>query len=229
MTLTEVLKYGPMDINKSDEGLQKHSRASWYKRLFARAMANSNGRYDQMVRSRKQVLLGGLHGRILEIGPGTGPNLAYYPAGVDWLGVEPNPAMFSYLQHEADRLSMKVELRESASEFLPAGDESVDAVVSTLVLCSVRDPAQTLREVLRVLRPGGKFVFLEHVAAPRATRLRSTQSLIRPIWQVFGDGCHVDRETWVTIEQAGFRDVHIEHFSLPMPIAGPQIAGFAIK
>ena len=201
----------------------------WYKRLFAALMDKSSAQYDAMVSNKKRALLGQLHGNVLEIGPGTGPNLAYYPRDIHWIGVEPNPAMLPYLGREAARLNMRLDIREGVGEELPAANESVDAVVSTLVLCSVRDQAQTLREVLRVLKPGGRFVFVEHVAAPRDTGLRRLQGLVRPVWQVASDGCHPDRETWLAIEQAGFEHVRLEHFRLDAGLAAPHIAGVAIK
>jgi ubiquinone/menaquinone biosynthesis C-methylase UbiE len=203
--------------------------AGWYKRLFARMMANSGREYDSIVAERKRRLFSGLRGSILEIGPGSGPNLAYYSPDIHWLGVETNPAMLPYLQQEARRLGMAIELRDGGPEILPAGSASMDAVVSTHVLCSVPNQTKTLQEILRVLKPGGKFAFIEHVAAPRGTSLRRVQNLVRPVWQLLGDGCHLDRETFLAIEQAGFSQVQMEHFRVEVPIVSPHIAGFAIK
>ncbi|HEX7596929.1 MAG TPA: class I SAM-dependent methyltransferase [Polyangia bacterium] len=205
------------------------SPANWYKRLFAYMIANSGRQYDSIAAERKRRLFGGLRGTILEIGPGAGPNLAFYAPDIRWVGVETNPAMLPYLQQEARRLGRPIELRDGGPEILPAESASVDAVVSTLVLCSVPNLTKTLQEIMRVLKPGGKFAFIEHVAAPRGTSLRRAQTLIRPLWQALGDGCHVDRETWVAIEQAGFSQVQLEHFRLDVPIVSPQIAGVAIK
>lgn len=137
--------------------------------------------------------------------------------------------LFRTIAHEAGRLGLAVDLRLGTAERLEAEDNSVDAVVSTLVLCTVPDVAATLQEVLRVLKPGGRFLFMEHVAAPRGTRLRRVQQWIRPLWKVIGDGCHPDRETWTIIETAGFDSVKIEHFQAPFPIFGPHIMGEAIK
>src|SRR5439155_26769491 len=133
---------------------------------------------------RKRALLGTLHGTVLEIGPGTGANLPYYPPDIQWVGVEPNPYMHPYLQKEAGRRGLRADLRTGVAERLPLPDESVDAVVSTLALCSVADLPQVLREVRRVLRPGGRFIFIEHVASPPGTRLRRLQNLVRPVWQL---------------------------------------------
>ena len=203
-------------------------RANWYKRLFAAMMAKET-EHEALVADRKRALLSDLHGNVLEIGPGTGPNLAYYPRDIHWLGIEPNPAMYPYIEREAKRRGLKVELRDGYAEKLDAADNSMDAVVSTLVFCSVRDPQKALQEVLRVLKPGGRFVFIEHVAAPRDTGSRRFQSFIQPVWSLFGDGCHPDRETWTTIENAGFSQVKVDHFRLPVPIAGPHISGFEVK
>ena len=217
--MTNEMKISPAPMQR---------RGSWYQRLFASFMAD-NSEYEHMVAARKKALLAGLHGNILEIGPGTGPNLAYYPSDVRWLGIEPNPAMYPYLQREAKRLGMTFELRDGHAEQLDAADNSMDAVVGTLVFCSVHDQQKALQEVLRVLKPGGRYVFIEHVAAPRGTGQRRIQNLTSPLYQLTGDGCHPNRETWTAIENAGFDRVQLEHFRLDVPIVGTQIAGFAIK
>src|SRR3712207_6005618 len=115
-------------------------RASWYQRLFASALAAEQQTRHADYDARKRALLGELRGDVLELGPGTGPNLAYYSRDVRWLGFEPNPAMFPYLQQEAQRLGMTIQLREGRAEQIEAADASFDAVVGTLVLCSVSDP-----------------------------------------------------------------------------------------
>lgn len=215
----------PTDPNAAPSTNQ---RPAWNKRLFAAMMA-SESKQTSDYEDRKRALLGDLHGQVLEIGPGTGPNLAYYAPDVTWLGIEPNPAMFPYLQREAQKLGRTIQLRQSQAERLDATDNSMDAVVCTLVLCSVRDPGQTLQEVLRVLKPGGRFIFIEHVAAAPNTGLRRWQAFVRPIWQRVADGCQPDRETWVAIQQAGFAQVQLEHFKIKAPFVGPHIAGFAVK
>lgn len=202
-------------------------RNGWYQRVFAWCMARTG--QSELVADRKRALLSNLQGNVLEIGPGTGPNLAYYAPGIRWIGIEPNPHMHSYLRAEAARLGLAVDLRTGTAERLAAADAGVDAVVSTLVLCSVADLPGTLREIRRVLRPGGQFVFIEHVAARRGTGLRRRQSLIRPLWRVIGDGCHPDREIGAAIAQAGFAQVDYQDFTIPVPIVGPHIAGRAVK
>lgn len=213
----------------SQSPLTPQSRPNWYQRLFAHMLASESKTSKQYYDAHKRALLGDLHGDVLEIGPGTGPNLGYYPRDVRWIGIEPNPAMFPHLQQEAQRLGMNVQLHEGKSERLEADDNSVDAVVSTLVLCSVPDPQRTLQEIRRVLKVGGRFVFIEHVAAPHDSRSYRIQRLVKPLWKPFSDGCNPDRDTGATIEGAGFSRVHIDPFRLDIPIVAPHIAGYAIK
>ena len=144
-----------------------------------------------------------------------------------WIGVEPNPFFHDRLRARGDRLGIDVDVRAATAEALPVADHSVDAVISSLVLCSVRDPAAALREVRRVLRPGGRFVFVEHVAAPHGTGLHVAQRALSPVWRALSDGCHPDRDTGRLIEAAGFAAVDLRRFRLPVPIMGPHIAGVA--
>jgi len=202
----------------------------WYKRLFAWLMAHGTAKYEAQMADQKQALFADLHGNVLEIGPGTGPNLSYYPSDLHWIGIEPNPFMHPYLRREAERLGLDIDLSRGTAERLDVEDNSIDAVVSTLVLCSVDSLAATLQEVLRVLKPGGRFFFLEHVAAPEGTGLRRVQHWVRPLWKTLADGCHPDRETWVALENAGFERVDYQHFRADVPaIVSPQIIGVATK
>ncbi len=194
-------------------------------------LANGSGKYEKAITKRKQFLFSDLHGDVLEIGPGTGINLPYYPANIHWIGVEPNPFTHPHLRKTARKLRLNIDLRNGTAERLEVEDNSMDAVVSTLVLCSVKNLSTTLQEILRVLKPGGRFLFIEHVAAPRGTWLRQFQQGVRPVWKVLGDGCHPDRETWVALERAGFEQVKYQHFSgpIPIPVVKPHIIGVASK
>jgi ubiquinone/menaquinone biosynthesis C-methylase UbiE len=199
---------------------------------WAQAMvqARFNSRYELKVAGRKQALFAGLNGDVLEIGPGTGVNLVYLPVGVRWIGIEPNAYMHGYLRELGAKLGLSLDIRVGTAEQLPLPDDSMDAVVSTHVLCSVADPARVLQEVRRVLKPGGRFVFLEHVAAESGTCLRRWQRLARPVAALLGDGCHPDRETWRDIEQAGFALIQFEHFGIASSILSkPHVAGVAMK
>ena len=204
-------------------------KSGWYKRFFAWMLAKHADAYEQQVAGRKRVIFATLEGAVVEIGPGTGSNFRYYPPDIRWIGIEPNVYMRPYLEREAAKYGIPVDFRSGIAEQLGVPDQSADAVVSTLVLCSVRDQEAVLQEVLRALKPGGRFVFVEHVAAPRGTRQRLVQRLIRPVWQLVGDGCHPDRETWSAIERAGFSEVQYERFRVPWPVVGPHIIGVARK
>jgi ubiquinone/menaquinone biosynthesis C-methylase UbiE len=210
---------------------QLSSSPNWYKRFFAWTLANHQAEYEKAIAAQKQTLFGNLHGNILEIGPGTGVNLPYYAKEVHWIGIEPNPFMHSYLREAADKLGLNVDLRLGTAEQLEAEDNSIDAVVTTLVLCSVPNLIETLQEILRVLKPGGHFAFIEHVAAPQGTLLRQVQQGVQPLWKIIGDGCCPARETWVAVENAGFAHLDYQHFSgpVPIPIVKPHIMGVAIK
>jgi len=192
-------------------------------------LARFKGSYERLIADPKRALLSDLSGDILEIGPGAGPNLAYYSPNVHWTGIEPNPFMHPYLRREAERLGRRIEIRDGTAERVPAEDSSVDAVVSTLVLCSVGDVPKALQEILRVLRPGGRFVFIEHIAAPPGTWLRRLQRCIRPVSKALADGCCPDRETRAAIDRAGFERVDCQYFRIPIPIVAPHIAGVAAK
>lgn len=192
-------------------------------------LARGNAKYERAVAARKRSLLGDLSGRVVEIGPGAGVNLSHYPPSVRWIGIEPNPYLHPYLRNEAEKRGLQVDIRTGSVEQLDVEDSSVDAVVSTLVLCSVEDVAGAMSEISRVLKPGGRFVFIEHVAAPRGTWLRRVQRWLRPFSRTLADGCHPDRETWAAILGAGFAEVNLEHFRAPMLVASPHIAGVATK
>ncbi|HKW62073.1 MAG TPA: class I SAM-dependent methyltransferase [Candidatus Acidoferrum sp.] len=207
------------------------SHRGWRARVFAFLLPKVNAKYERLMAARKRSLLGDLRGKVLEIGPGAGVNLSHYDPGVQWIGIEPNPFMQAYLRKEAKRCGLQVDLRTGNAERLDAPDQSVDAVVCTLVLCSVCDPKEVLKEVRRVLKPGARFVFIEHVAAPRGTWLRSLQNWFRPFLVHFAVGCHPNRETWTAIESAGFSKITLHHFRAPtlLPILSPHVAGVAIR
>jgi len=205
-------------------------RSGLQQQIFAWMLARFNTRYEGFAAEYKRKLLSELKGTVVEIGPGTGANLKYLDRErVRWIGIEPNTFMDAYLHDEAQRLGIGIEIRTGTADPLPLENNSADAVISTLVLCCVPSQQQTLREVLRVLRPGGKLVFIEHVAAEPGTRLRRIQNFIVPFWRRLGDGCEPNRETWRAIEQAGFERVEYERITAPIIIVGPQIVGTATK
>ncbi len=178
---------------------------------------------------RKVALLSGLTGTVMDLGSGTGPNLRYLRPDVTLVGLEPNPFMHRYFSQEAEATGRPAVQVQGLAQDLPFPDGSIDAVVASLVLCSVPDVDQTLAEVFRVLKPGGSFVFVEHVAAPEGSWLRRFQKGLRPLWGKIGDGCQLDRPTGDHLLRAGFFEVNIERFSAPVPLVSPHIAGTAIK
>ena len=200
-----------------------------HQRLFAWFMDRAGERYEELVRERKRRLLDGLTGTIVEIGPGTGPNLRHLDPEVRWIGFEPNPWMDAYLEEEARGRRPAVHLVRGRAEALSLADASADAVLSTLVLCSVEPLEEALQEIHRVLKPGGRFVFIEHVGAPPGSWLRRIQRWIRPAWRRVGDGCRPDRDTGDRIREAGFGRLEMESFRLPLPVVGPHVAGTAWK
>ncbi|HXH56037.1 class I SAM-dependent methyltransferase [Iamia sp.] len=178
-------------------------------------------------------LLAELAGTVVEIGAGTGANLAHYPAAVERLILtEPEPGMLAQLRPRLDQVRSEIEVtaqRASASS-LPLGDDEADAVVTTLVLCSVPDPGAVLTEVRRVLRPGGRLVFLEHVAAEgRPDRLR-WQRRLDHVWPHIAGGCRLTRDTRVAIEDAGFTVEALARESARKapPFIRPMIRGHAL-
>ena len=200
-------------------------RDKWFAWLLQRVSAY----HDSLLGERRRRLLGGLQGTVVEIGPGTGANLRFYPRGVRWIGFEPNLYMHPMIEREARSLNMAIELRNAGAEALGVESGSVDAVVSTLVLCSVANPTVCLREVLRVLRLGGKFVFIEHVAASPGTLLCRVQRAVTPLWGCIFGGCDPARTTAEDLRAAGFREVRFEEFRIPLGPAAPHIAGVAVR
>ncbi|MEV4313214.1 class I SAM-dependent methyltransferase [Actinocrispum sp. NPDC049592] len=142
------------------------------------------------MRQRREKLLAAAHGRVVEIGAGTGLNLPHYPAGLTGLTMtEPVPAMFRRLSARAGDKALP-----ALADALPMPDASVDTVVSTLVLCTVPEVEPVLDEIRRVLKPGGRLLFCEHVLA-RDRRLARRQRRLAGLWAGFAQGCRCDRDT----------------------------------
>jgi SAM-dependent methyltransferase len=214
---------------------------NWHQRLFAWGMAQATQADERSIRLKgcpshasfadlKQSLLGDLRGTVVEIGPGAGANLGYYPADIHWIGIEPNLHMHPYIQREARRWGLRnAEIRSAPAETIDLAEGSIDAVVSTYVLCSVGDLDGALQRIRRILKPGGRFVFLEHVAAQEGTCTRAAQDGLTPVWSAVFDGCHPNRETSTSLDRAGFSSVEMESFRLSVPVVSPHIAGVATR
>jgi ubiquinone/menaquinone biosynthesis C-methylase UbiE len=203
-------------------------RARFFAWLLAHGSDMEERHYD-LVRQRIVGGLGGPGKTVVELGPGAGPNAAHLARGTRWVCIEPNPHFHPHLRRAAAERGLDIEIQGEAAEALPLPDASADAVVCTLVLCSVDDVMGVLREALRVLEPGGLFAFIEHVGAPPGSALRWWQKTLQPAWGLLADGCHPARDTEAAIRAAGFERVETEPFDLPMGLARPHIAGFAWK
>lgn len=178
---------------------------------------------------RRRRLLAHVSGNVLEVGAGTGLNLPFYPRDLDRLVVaEPNRHMLKRLRRRLSSLQLAANAIEAPAEALPFDDSSFDAVVSTLVLCTVEDPTRGLEEIRRVLRPGGSLLFIEHVRADDA-RLARWQDRLHRAWRAFADGCNCNRPTLNHLHDAGFA-VSLEETAswrrMP-PIVRPLIRGRA--
>jgi SAM-dependent methyltransferase len=189
------------------------------------------GFMDRVYGGRKRAIFGGLPARVVEIGPGPGANLRYYAPGTTVIAVEPNPRMHPALRENAARYGLKLEIRGVGGERMDIATASVAAVVGTLVLCTVENPRQVVSEIYRILKPGGRYLFLEHVAAPPESGLRRLQGVLQPFWKWLFEGCHLNRDTHRVLGEAGFRRVEMDCFMLSsavMPFT-PHIFGMAVK
>jgi ubiquinone/menaquinone biosynthesis C-methylase UbiE len=202
---------------------------SLYGRLFARFYDRALAQTEAAgLADRRAALLAQARGRVLELGAGTGLNLAHYPAGLDELVLtEPEEPMLRLLRERAGGVATVV---AAPAERLPFDDAGFDTVVTTLTLCTVADLPAALAEVRRVLAPGGRLLFLEHVRSdePRVAR---RQDLVAPLWRRLGHGCHCNRATLQAIEAASLELRDVEHGRMPRApqIVEPLIAGVAVR
>ncbi len=179
--------------------------------------------------ARKTALFADLPPVVVEIGSGAGASMRYLAPGCRLVAFEPNLHAHDALGRTAARYGIDLEIRVERAETTGLPSASVDAVICTLVLCTVEDQAAALAEVHRILRPGGRFVFIEHVASGPGP-IRALQRLLRRPWRYVFDGCCLDRDTAATIAAAGFADVRIEHdrFGGVFVPVWPQISGVAV-
>ncbi|WP_299845767.1 class I SAM-dependent methyltransferase [uncultured Jannaschia sp.] len=161
-------------------------------------------RQDQLLPYRRRAVAG-LHGRVLEIGIGSGLNLALYPEAVrEVVGVDPSRELLRRAERAPHGSRPATEMIEGVAEALPLEDRSVDCVLTTWTLCSVSEPETALAEIRRVLRPGGVFRFVEHGLAPEP-RVRRWQRWLTPAWHRCAGNCHLDRPTADLVVEHGFR------------------------
>jgi ubiquinone/menaquinone biosynthesis C-methylase UbiE len=179
--------------------------------------------------AHRKALLAGAEGDVIEIGGGTGANLAIYNGSLSSLTVtEPEKPMVKRLQHRADEVRPGTTVLRAPAEDLPFEDDSFDVAVSTLVLCTVDDQPRALRELRRVLRPGGRLLFMEHVRS-EDERLARWQDRLMPLNRALVCGCHCNRPTLAGIRGAGFEVTQLEHDTIAHapPFVRPLIVGVA--
>ncbi|GIF49426.1 ubiquinone/menaquinone biosynthesis C-methylase UbiE [Asanoa ferruginea] len=181
------------------------------------------------VRKHKRRVYASLPDTVVELGAGVGANLPYLRPGSTLVAIEPNVPMHPRLRAGAARRGVKLDLRDSLAERTGLPDQSVDTVISSLVLCTVTDPAEVLAEIRRILRPGGTFRFVEHVAARSGTPTRALQRALRRPWAWTFEGCSCERDLAGLLRGAGFARVEIEPYRLHTPFVtfNTQIAGVA--
>jgi ubiquinone/menaquinone biosynthesis C-methylase UbiE len=194
--------------------------------------------YDRFLSSAEEAgladnrrdLLANASGRTLELGAGTGLNLEHYPAAVSELVLtEPGEHMAKRLRRRAGNATRAVEVVEAPAERLPFEDASFDTVVVTLVLCTVANPTGAVAEASRVLKPGGRLLFMEHVRSEDPRIARWQDRLHRP-WRFMGDGCNCNRDTLATLSASQLTVERVEHGEFPKapPLVRPLIIGSAV-
>ncbi len=187
-----------------------------FPRLMDLAMSGEN------LAQYRRSLLRDVTGEILEIGLGTGLNLAHYPQSVKRItSVDVNPGMSTIAQNRATQAGITIVPHVLSGEHLPMADATFDTVVSTWTLCSIPDVAQAIREAHRVLKPGGRFLFIEH-GLSNDPAIQTWQHRLTPIQRVIGDGCHFDRDIAQLVRQT-FSQVNLTTFAEP---SLPKVGGY---
>jgi ubiquinone/menaquinone biosynthesis C-methylase UbiE len=185
---------------------------------------------DEVLAQYRQQLLANVSGEILEIGFGTGLNLVYYPETVQKITtVDANFGMNKIARSRIDRSTIEVNNLVLNGENIPLADETFDSIVTTWTLCSITEVDRAIAEIYRLLKPGGKFLFIEHGISSE-TKIKNWQNRLTPIQKVIADGCHLNRNIQKIVEKK-FHHVNIEQFYVPkLPkISGYMYRGMALK
>ena len=183
------------------------------------------------LRDTRREVLAEASGRTIDLGAGTGANIGLFPEAVtELVYAEPDPYMAKRLRERLAEPRERGEIVEAPAENLPFEDSSFDTAVFTLVLCTVPDPAAALAEAARVLKPGGKLLFVEHVRAEDTSLARWQDRLEKP-WRFLADGCHCNRDTIGAIEASPLTLEHVERRDLPkaLPLVRPLVHGSALN
>jgi SAM-dependent methyltransferase len=189
-----------------------------------------DGYIDWHLRKHKKEVYADLPDTVVEIGSGVGANFRYMRPGTRVIAIEPNPHMHRPLRRAAQRREIELEIRDVVGERIDLPDSSTEAVISSLVLCTVADPGQVVSEVMRVLRPGGRYSYLEHVVADDGTLTRGVQRAVRRPWAWVFEGCSCERDLQTVIRSAGFTSVENRSYRIHSPFVpfNTHIAGTAI-
>ncbi|MFQ5738367.1 MAG: class I SAM-dependent methyltransferase [Acidobacteriota bacterium] len=181
---------------------------------------------NRILRPHRRSLLSLARGEVLEVGFGPGLNLPYYPKEIDGLiAVDRNPGMSALAEARVSQSPFRVERRVLNGEKLPMRDESFDTIVTTWTLCSINRVEEALREMHRVLRPGGRFLFIEHGFSPDE-RVRVWQDRLTPFHKIVADGCHLNRKINQLVQSQGFEIVELEQFYLEK---SPKFLGYTYR
>jgi ubiquinone/menaquinone biosynthesis C-methylase UbiE len=199
------------------ELLARNPTMGFYQDRIVPHLVNLSMRNRQLVPYRERTLAQA-EGRVLEIGVGSGANLPFYTnRATEILGLEPHPKLLGMASHKATHIPAT--LIEGSAESIPLDDSSVDTVVTTWTLCSIPDVVRALAEMRRVLKPGGRLLFVEHGLSPDE-HIRRWQHRLNPVWKKLAGGCHLNRPIAKLIESAGFRVSQLDtgYMSGPKPM-----------
>jgi len=212
-----------MNDCQHEENKNASVKDTFYSRFFARIYDPFMERMEARVLSKyRKRLLGSLSGDVLEVGSGTGINFPYYPPGCRVLASEPSAQMLRFAQNRIASDEVKADISvihagvgsPELAKLIPAN--GLDAIVCTLVLCTIPDPVAAVRDFKRWLKPGGRLIVLEHVHAPNGVR-RAVHQFLNPAWNVLAEGCHLTRETANMLRNEGFVAESEEHFTKVLP------------
>jgi SAM-dependent methyltransferase len=214
-----------MEVGASE--FEAHAGRGRFNAAFFHVMG---GYINWLLRKQKEAIYADLPRTVVEIGSGVGANFRYMQRGTKVIAVEPNPYMHRSLRLAAQRHEIELEIRDVIGERIDLPDSSADTVISSLVLCTVANPSQVVSEVHRVLRPGGRYSYLEHVVAQEGTPTRGVQRVVRRPWAWVFEGCSCERDLETVIRSAGFSSVENRSYRIHSPFVpfNTQIGGTAV-